>query len=533
MALPMVNTHPLDLTSTSKSRSASSKSAKLSAKAWFLTLPKCQVDRKEALKKLLAHFESDPTKGLQFIKFIRVATELHEDGTPHLHIFLLFAKPLSTRKRDYFNFIGSKHGNYQTCRSAIGSLKYVSKKGEFEDYGDLPSELAMQLTRKRGRGDDPAFEQDTRPAKQGKWAQFAALMIAGSSADDICSLDPGFYMMNRKKVDDFEAYCLNIQHRLPTKKHPGVINYTGSHTPTKLVVDWFNRNMLGGPREFKQKQLYIWGPGNMLKSTLISRFSEFFKTYWVPTLEDWYDEYSDNVELCVIDEFEGQKKIPWMNLFLQGGPTTLAKKGSHYTKRKNPGVVILSNFSLDMNYYPKSVDTMNLRLETVYTCSPFDLDNIHHITAETANPTVSDDETATTVDFNQTQSPSLDESLSSTLVVSPSAVFEDDQSSAVDAPNQEDNPAVMGLISLVQARSKFSALYSDSVVSRAIASLEALDLRTENLRLKGKQPESEPDDECILTTPTFSDSEEEEAEYQKRHNKFMFEIEDADEEPSK
>lgn len=510
--------------STCRGRNVSSTNAKLSAKCWFLTFPRCQSELGEVIQRAKDHFASDPKKGLQFLQFIRVAKELHEDGFPHLHLFLEFAKPLSTRKRDYFDFLTDKHGNYQTCRSAIGSLKYVSKKGEFEDYGALSGALAKQMSRKRGRGDDPAGEQDEKSGKKGKWALYAEQVVAGSTIEDLLEIDPGFVMMNRRKIDDFVGFMESIRHKVVNEKHPGVIKYTGEHLPTKQVVDWFNRNLLSGPREFKQKQLYIWGPGNMLKTTLITQLSTFFKTYWVPTLQNWYDEYSDNIDLAIIDEFEGQKTIPWMNLFLQGGTTTLEQKGKHVTKRKNIAVVILSNYSMEMNYYPKDVDTINLRVETVYVRTPFDLDNIHHITAEVPHPQVASIVDAVyDSDEDQDPSPSPDETQTSPVCwhsqVGSEAV--DD----IETPNQEDNLRLLRLASAGTARSKFTALYQESVVAKAIQSLEELDLRYDNKRLKGKEPEPEPDDDMLDITPERTDSEQEdEILYRKKRNKFIFEI---------
>lgn len=510
---------------------AKSKSVKLSAKYWILTFPKTQATLEEAHTNILEANRQDVPKRMALLEFARVAKELHQDGTPHLHVFLAFKKPLQTRDRHYFDFITGKHGSYETARSAVGSLKYVSKAGEFQDYRDVPSALAKQMSTKRRRGDDPA-EDDEKVQKKGKWAQYAELMRDGASATDIAELDPGFYMMNAKKVRDSEAFYKQMKAKVIPERHPGFIKYIGTHLPTQKVVDWLNRNLLSGPREFKQKQLYVWGPGNMLKTTFISSFKKFFRVYSIPTLVNWYDEYSDDVDLCILDEFEGQKSIPWMNLFLQGGDHTLEVKGGHYTKRANPAVVTLSNYSLEINYYPKDVDTLLLRYEIVYTTTPFDIANVFHIEPEVPLPNVgltpplgdsSDDCNNPTASGDESPSSPLWSSSSASPCPGPEGGFG-------DALNQEDDSRLMRFGSAGTARSKFGALYSDSVVAKAIASLKELDLRAENLRLKGKQPESEPDEDTLDPTPVVSDNEEEEERLiQKRHNRFVIDMTEEDE----
>ncbi len=67
--------------------------------------------------------------------------------------------------------------------------------------------------------------------------------------------------------------------------------------------------------------------------------------------EDFDDEYENNTyDLIVIDEFKGQRKLTWINKFVEGAPMSLRKKGSQYLKTDNPPVVILSNYNLEQCY---------------------------------------------------------------------------------------------------------------------------------------------------------------------------------------
>lgn len=66
-----------------------------------------------------------------------VASELHQDGSPHRHAYICFAtrKELSPRSLD----VGRYHPNIQACRSPAASLEYVKKDGVYSEFGDTES----------------------------------------------------------------------------------------------------------------------------------------------------------------------------------------------------------------------------------------------------------------------------------------------------------------------------------------------------------------------------------------------------------
>ena len=67
--------------------------------------------------------------------------------------------------------------------------------------------------------------------------------------------------------------------------------------------------------------------------------------------EDFYDEYeSGKFNAVVFDEFYGQKRLTWMNTFLQGDVMTLRSKGGQIIKRDNPACIILSNHPISEVY---------------------------------------------------------------------------------------------------------------------------------------------------------------------------------------
>jgi len=101
--------------------------------------------------------------------------------------------------------------------------------------------------------------------------------------------------------------------------------------------------------------------------------------------EDWCGGYEHDTQLCVFDEFHGQKTIQFLCHFLQGGSMALKMKNVSYFSKapdENPACIILSNSTLE-ECYAKAVgisssrlDPLYARLEVVTLTNPIDLDNI-------------------------------------------------------------------------------------------------------------------------------------------------------------
>lgn len=68
------------------------------------------------------------------------------------------------------------------------------------------------------------------------------------------------------------------------------------------------------------------------------------RVLWMQKEEDFMDMWEDgSYDLVVLDEFRGQKKLTFMNEFLEGVPLCLRVKGSQRMKRQNIPVIICSN----------------------------------------------------------------------------------------------------------------------------------------------------------------------------------------------
>jgi len=94
------------------------KSFRLQGKNFFLTYPKCNLTREVVLSILL--------EKLVDVKYVIVASELHKDGTPHIHALIMSNTKIHTRSNTFFD-LTTFHGNYQAARDTDDVIEYIKK----------------------------------------------------------------------------------------------------------------------------------------------------------------------------------------------------------------------------------------------------------------------------------------------------------------------------------------------------------------------------------------------------------------------
>lgn len=317
------------LTSTGSSQrqeKTSKKKFQLKAKRLFLTFPQCSVTKEQAQERLLSKFPEELT-------WYIIAEEAHADGTPHLHLALEFKQEFSTRKTEFFDFVGGKHGNYQAMKNQRKCVQYVVKGGKYVVHG-----LDVDALMKK---------------KDGKSAFVAKSVLDGKTIDEINSEDPGFFMMNKRKIEEYAAWCSVRKEKKNKLEWNGIPEgdiMDMDSEADKEISTWLNLN-IRKPRDLRQEQLYIYGPPQMGKTSLIEHLSKYLNIYHVPRDEDFYDGYEDGVyDLCVMDEFKHSKTMQWLNAFLDGQVVTLRQKGKQLVKKDRLPVIVLSNYTLEQNY---------------------------------------------------------------------------------------------------------------------------------------------------------------------------------------
>lgn len=328
---------------------------RLCSKKFFLTFPQNATAKEVAKDVILASYPATV--------WFMICQEKHQDGELHLHIGIEFASKLDTRLSSYFDSIGGgKHGNYQGMRSVSGTLKYL-KKSDPEPliHGTVPEPNAEGKGSKKGDA-------------------IAVLMNEGASLEDVFAQEPGYFLMHKRKIEDLQGWLAVKKMKENLEAFPGRFVYMGQCLQTTAIVEWLNGNLFKDARPFKAPQLYVYGAAGSRKTSLVTMLERWARVYWVPNDEEFYDFYSDtDYDLIVFDEFKLQKKLQWLNKFIEGAPCPIRKKGvAAVMKRKNLPVIFLSNYSTEELLKDKDDwNLFNARVLSIGLYNPIDIPNIY------------------------------------------------------------------------------------------------------------------------------------------------------------
>jgi len=260
---------------------------------WFLTFPQCSVTKEVAIQRITGNSDLK-------VKAVIAGQEKHADGNPHLHIIVCLGRKLETRRANYWDFVGSKHGDYRVVDSPKKCYEYVTKEDkEPTIFGTIPT---IFLGSKKLKSD-----------------QCASMIMSGSTVEMVVRTMPGYSLLNLAKIQTFRSYVSNVCSTTSTMSQESPTSYSGADLATKYIVDWLAGNLFK-ERAFKQKQLWIYGPPNTLKTSLLIALMKFCRAYMVPMEEDFYDSYEDDAyDIIVFDEYKSHKTIQFLNRYIQGG----------------------------------------------------------------------------------------------------------------------------------------------------------------------------------------------------------------------
>lgn len=326
------------------------KEFRIQGQNFLLTYPQNDTAPEVALERIENHEWPVP------FKYAIVCQETHQSGDAHLHAVVAFQALLRTRCSTFFDFVAGKHPNIQGCRSVKNSAMYVAKHGKFVTSKSFPMELLEQ--------------------KSSKSSSIAGKIIGGSSVHEICREDPGFFLLNKRKIEDFHAYAQRKIAKPLKSWTPILINLDWS-AAQQQIAEWLNDNLFV-PRQYGAKDLYIFGPTAIGKTSLLLWLSQYCRVYQMPS-EDFYDHYDDDdYDLVTYDEFKAGKPIEFLNQWCQAAPQPLKKKGiSAYIKKKHLPTIFTSNFSIRQNYHvvnekdPSALDPLERRLLQVEVKNTF------------------------------------------------------------------------------------------------------------------------------------------------------------------
>lgn len=297
---------------------------RLQCKSMFLTYPQCSTAKDVVLARLKDKFKEN-------LEWAVIVQEQHASGDLHLHACVMLKRRVDWTNPNCLDNIGGKHGNYQRTRSIMNALTYLTKT---DQEPLVHGSMDLEATLKKANG---------------KSAYLAHRILEGAELCDLREEEPGFFLMHQRNVENFVT-ALSRDRLRKRKRSLNSLTLKDGGMGAQLVLDWLQLNVLQ-TRAFKQKQLFITSAPNMGKTTMMMELGKHVNIFWAPMFEDFEDDWEDGVyDLVVFDEFKGQRKITWMNKYVEGGPMYGRKKGSQYFKAENVPVVVLSNFCLEQCY---------------------------------------------------------------------------------------------------------------------------------------------------------------------------------------
>nr|AHG94961.1 replication associated protein [Cotton leaf curl Burewala virus] len=109
---------------------------KVQTKNYFITYPQCSLTKEEALSQIQA-INTPSNK-----KYIKLCRELHEDGSPHLHVLIQFEGKFVCTNNRFFDLVSPTrsahfHPNIQGAKSSSDVKAYIDKDGDTLEWGEF------------------------------------------------------------------------------------------------------------------------------------------------------------------------------------------------------------------------------------------------------------------------------------------------------------------------------------------------------------------------------------------------------------
>jgi Geminivirus Rep catalytic domain. len=267
---------------------------RLSTKSLFLTYPKCPLTKSEVHALLLG-------KGRAIHGGV-IARELHEDGTPHIHVYLLLETVHNTMNPRYWD-LDCYHGNYQSAKSYAAVTRYIKKDNDYMEFGDLDfgAKLAALTTH----------------------AAYLGKRLQTDSLADLVADHPELTMRYAQLKKSQLAYLADCKTDLPT---------CSGFIPNTFGV-------LMPVRTDKQRHYWLYSTlPNRGKTTWLLDLTSRYRCSWYTVQENFQDIKRDT-QFILIDEYSvAHLRVTQLNAMCDGTYQYPTKGGSPITC---PGVIIV------------------------------------------------------------------------------------------------------------------------------------------------------------------------------------------------
>jgi hypothetical protein len=255
------------------------------------------------------------------------ALEKHKDGGLHIHACIVFANKRNIKDPRYFDIFG-RHCNIQAVKNLNNTLRYITKESNYLCFGITEQEIKAM-----GSG----------------LSQYTAYLSTCPSLMEIHKKHPDMFFRYPVHTHKFLEVSKRVseekQRRGFTWPDPTSIEDTTSSLILRHV--WM---AVHKKRPIRTTNLYIHGPPKTGKSLLFTYLNQYFKVYFAPQDEQFFDGFSNDTDIVVFDEFQSSFPATWVNSFCTGHPMSIRQKGAQLQKTSNPLVVILSNLPISKQY---------------------------------------------------------------------------------------------------------------------------------------------------------------------------------------
>lgn len=272
----------------------------------------------------------------------------------HIHWYLRYKKRVNVYPTTYDNVFG-KHGNLRIGKQGnpkknqCQMLKYVTKQGNFMDYpDDWDSQLFIKENDKSVNVKAPLKTNIiAKGVMDGKYKDRVDVANNGF---------PGLAMMHGNKIDEFASIYRDEKEYLRTRG----IQWRPLKLTMKWGLEWYQIMVwlnfyIRNPENNKGKikHLYIHGQCNLGKTTrLLDPLKERLNIYYISKDQlqnlPWKN---DKYDLCILDDYKGEKPITWMNEFLGSRNMNIRVPGGFHNKKTQiVPTIIISNTTLAQCY---------------------------------------------------------------------------------------------------------------------------------------------------------------------------------------
>lgn len=155
---------------------------KFDSQHFFLTYPQSDFENEQLINAL---------KLIADIEWLRVCRERHEDGNWHSHAVGKFKRRFQSRNERVFDVSG-RHPKVEPVRSIQRALDYVSKDGDYADFGTVPVKQAKRdwaNVLEAAKGDEVEWLRVVHEERMGPHVAKRLRELSTSAAVDLAEYD--------------------------------------------------------------------------------------------------------------------------------------------------------------------------------------------------------------------------------------------------------------------------------------------------------------------------------------------------------